>query len=78
MNTEEIKDVNIITTKNNKELEKRLKELSQELIEENYELYRDLENYWFRYIFMIYIRKARYVPNLSYYRFNSEYVALFF
>lgn len=45
MNTEEIKDVNIITTKNNKELEKRLKELSQELIEENYELYRDLENY---------------------------------
>jgi len=45
MNTEEIKDVNIITTKNNKELEKRLKELSQELIEENYELYKDLENY---------------------------------
>ena len=45
MNTEEIKDVNIITTKNNKELEKRIKELSQELIEENYELYKDLENY---------------------------------
>ena len=45
MNTEEIKDVNIITTKNNKELEKRLKELSQELIEENHELYKDLENY---------------------------------
>ncbi len=45
MNTEEIKDVDIITTKNNKELEKRLKELSQELIEENYELYKDLENY---------------------------------
>ena len=45
MNKEEIKDVNIITTKNNKELEKRLKELSQELIEENYELYKDLENY---------------------------------
>ena len=44
MNTEEIKDVNIITTKNNKELEKRLRELSQELIEENYELYKELEN----------------------------------
>ena len=44
MNTEDIKNVEIITTENNKELEKRLKELSQELIEENYELYKELEN----------------------------------
>ena len=44
MNTEDAKDVKIVTTENNKELEKRLKELSQELIEENYELYKELEN----------------------------------
>ena len=44
MNTEDVKDVKIVTTENNKELEKRLKELSQELIEENYELYKELEN----------------------------------
>ena len=44
MNTEDVKDVKIVTTKNNKELEKRLRELSQELIEENYELYKELEN----------------------------------
>lgn len=44
MNTEDIKNVEIITTENNKELEKRLRELSQELIEENYELYKELEN----------------------------------
>ena len=44
MNTEDVKDVKIDTTKNNKELEKRLRELSQELIEENYELYKELEN----------------------------------
>lgn len=44
MNTEDIKDVKIVTTENNKELEKRLRELSQELIEENYELYKELEN----------------------------------
>ena len=44
MNTEDVKDVKIITTENNKELEKRLRELSQELIEENYELYKELEN----------------------------------
>ena len=37
MNTEDVKDVKIVTTENNKELEKRLRELSQELIEENYE-----------------------------------------
>ena len=44
MNTEDIKDVKMVTTENNKELEKRLRELSQELIEENYELYKELEN----------------------------------
>jgi hypothetical protein len=44
MNTEDVKDVKIVTTENNKELEKRLRELSQELIEENYELYKELEN----------------------------------
>ena len=44
MNTEDVKDVKIVTTKNNKELEKRLRELSKELIEENYELYKELEN----------------------------------
>ena len=44
MNTEDVKDVKIVTTENNKELEKRLRELSQELIDENYELYKELEN----------------------------------
>ena len=44
MNTKDVKDVKIVTTENNKELEKRLRELSQELIEENYELYKELEN----------------------------------
>ena len=44
MNTEDVKNIKIITTENNKELEKRLRELSQELIEENYELYKELEN----------------------------------
>ena len=44
MDTEDVKDVKIVTTENNKELEKRLRELSQELIEENYELYKELEN----------------------------------
>ena len=44
MNTEDVKDVKIVTTENNKELEKRLRELSQELIEENYKLYKELEN----------------------------------
>ena len=44
MNTEDVKDIKIVTTENNKELEKRLRELSQELIEENYELYKELEN----------------------------------
>ena len=38
------KNIKIITSENNKELEKRLKELSQELIVENYELYKELEN----------------------------------
>ena len=44
MNTEDVKDVKIVTTENNKELEKRLREFSQELIEENCELYKELEN----------------------------------
>lgn len=47
MNTEDTKNTQnaeVITSKNNKELEKRLKELSQELIVENYELYKELEN----------------------------------
>ncbi len=39
-----INNVEVITSENNKELEKRLKELSQELIAENYELYKELEN----------------------------------
>ena len=38
------KNIEVITSENNKELEKRLKELSQELITENYELYKELEN----------------------------------
>lgn len=47
MNTDDThnkKNIEVITSKNNKELEKRLKELSQELIIENYELYKELEN----------------------------------
>ena len=44
MNTDDTKKVEVITSENNKELEKRLKELSQELIVENYELYKELEN----------------------------------
>ena len=43
-NTNNKKNIKIITSENNKELEKRLKELSQELIVENYELYKELEN----------------------------------
>ena len=47
MNTDDThnqKNIKIISSENNKELEKRLKELSQELIVENYELYKELEN----------------------------------
>lgn len=44
MNTDDTKKVEVITSENNKELEKRLKELSEELIIENYELYKELEN----------------------------------
>lgn len=44
MNTEDTKKIEVITSENNKELEKRLKELSQELIIENYKLYKELEN----------------------------------
>ena len=43
-NTNNKKNITVITSENNKELEKRLKELSQELIVENYELYKELEN----------------------------------
>ena len=42
--TNNTNDIEVITSENNKELEKRLKELSQELIVENYELYKELEN----------------------------------
>ena len=42
--TNNINNVEVITSENNKELEKRLKELSQELIIENYKLYKELEN----------------------------------
>ena len=38
MNTDNTKNTEVITSENSKELEKRLKELSQELITENYEL----------------------------------------
>ena len=44
MNTDDTKKVEVITSENNKELEKKLKELSEELIIENYELYKELEN----------------------------------
>ena len=44
MNTEDTKKIEVITSENNKELEKKLKELSQELIIENYKLYKELEN----------------------------------
>ncbi len=44
MNTEDTKKIEVITSENNKELEKKLKELSEELIIENYELYKELEN----------------------------------
>ena len=44
MNTDDTKKVEVITSENNNELEKRLKELSQELIIENYKLYKELEN----------------------------------
>ena len=47
MNTDKANNINnveVITSENNKKLEKRLKELSQELITENYELYKELEN----------------------------------
>ena len=74
MNTEEIKDVNIITTKNNKELEKRLKELSQELIEENYELYIYSWYTWEkRDMFQIYPITGS-IQNMSRFSFNLRLV----
>ena len=37
-------DPTIITSANNKELVKRIKDISQQVLERNYELYKALEN----------------------------------
>ena len=37
-------DTTIITSANNKELAKRIKDISQQVLERNYELYKALEN----------------------------------
>lgn len=37
-------DTSIITSANNKELAKRIKDISQQVLERNYELYKALEN----------------------------------
>lgn len=37
-------DTSIITSANNKELAKRIKDISQQVLKRNYELYKALEN----------------------------------
>lgn len=39
-----LNDTTIITSANNKELAKRIKDISQQVLERNYELYKALEN----------------------------------
>lgn len=39
-----LNDTSIITSANNKELAKRVKDISQQVLERNYELYKALEN----------------------------------
>ena len=39
-------DTSIITSANNKELAKRIKDISQQVLKRNYELYKALENKW--------------------------------
>lgn len=41
-----LNDTTIITSANNKELAKRIKDISQQVLERNYELYKALENKW--------------------------------
>ena len=39
-------DNTIITSANNKELAKRIKDISQQVLQRNYDLYKALENKW--------------------------------
>ena len=39
-------DTSITTSANNKELAKRIKDISQQVLKRNYELYKALENKW--------------------------------
>ena len=39
-------DTSIMTSANNKELAKRIKDISQQVLKRNYELYKALENKW--------------------------------
>ena len=43
-------DTSITTSANNKELAKRIKDISQQVLERNYELYKALENKWIQLI----------------------------
>lgn len=40
----------IMTSANNKELAKRIKDISQQVLKRNYELYKALENKWIQLI----------------------------
>ena len=44
LNDTTLNDTTIITSANNKELAKRIKDISQQVLERNYELYKALEN----------------------------------
>ena len=41
----------IITSDTNKELKKRIKDISQQVLKRNYDLYKALENKWLHLIF---------------------------
>lgn len=43
-------DTSITTSANNKELAKRIKDISQQVLERNYELYKALDNKWIQLI----------------------------
>ena len=44
-------DAPITTSANNKELAKRIKDISQQVLKRNYELYKALENKWIQLTF---------------------------
>ena len=45
-----LQDAPITTSANNKELAKRIKDISQQVLKRNYDLYKALENKWIQLI----------------------------